>query len=186
MKAKYFLIVAGIAMVALLATCSLKPHDTRGQIARGKAMITRLEEKFHRHRLKVTDIEYLPHRALPEIEDWPNDCYKVTLSIPGEDVVLTDYLDCNVTHDEELLAGELTGFQNYCTLTTHPITLREIVLLKEYARLSNKPVDSFRYEGNSLGNCIGVWSIYTSEQDELYYFKYDGRNYKFLRSDHGY
>lgn len=186
MKTKYVLIVVGIVMAALLVTSSLRPHDTKAEIVRGKASIALIEEKFHRHRLEVTDIEYFSHRSLPEIEDWPDDCYKVTLSIPGKGVILYDYLDCNIARDKELLSGELTSFQNFSSLTMHPITLREIKLLEEYARYSKKPVESFNYEGNSPKNGIGVWSVYAPSHNKYYYFQYNGRDFKFLYSDHGY
>lgn len=170
-------IVLGFAVIArFVLPCSISHNK---EYARD--IIVKAVEEQNFHKLNVINLEFIPNRELPQEENWDAGAYRVVTSLKDSDVQFVNYVDCNIVHDPYAKKSVvLSEYADQLKVADHSLTSREIMLLKEYSRLCDLPVEDFSYDGSAYKTGVGEWSVWP-ESGPGYHFYFENNTFRYLR-----
>lgn len=168
-------------VLSLFAAVKFLPPNFLNSREYVRNLITKAVIEINVNKLNIDSIEYIPNHKLPKEENWDAGAYRVVSSLEDSDVKFVNYVDSNIIYDPYVKkSANLSGYADQLKVADHSFTDREIILLKEYSKLCNLPVEDFSYDGTEYETGVGDWSVWP-ESGPGYHFYFENEHFRYLR-----
>lgn len=174
-----------LVLIVIILVRLICPHDSSYDKKRAQQIIISAVNELNYGQIQVIDIDYISRKQLPEEENWDDDAYRVVTILKGTDIKFVNTVDCNIVHNPYAKKSLNTSqYADQLKVASHPLTDREITLLKEYSKVSKHPIEDFGYTGSLYKTGVGEWVV-SSDSGQGYYFLYKKNSFHYLRKDNG-